>query len=196
VADNPGMFDGADTVVLYEELAFQDVLPVLWHASPGAPDPDAAASLAERNMQVLQAWDAMEEHGPVEKPDENSPYAADLMRLERKMNLLLDLVGQILATNRPRPKPAYVRFNALGAVWRGASPLPEAGAQGILEVYLHDCLAQPLRLPGRVTNVTPDGNVKARFSPLSEAVADLIEKMAFRRHRRQIAGTRTVRALK
>jgi hypothetical protein len=190
------MFDGADTVVLYEELAFQDVLPVLWHSTAGPPDPDAAASLAERNMQVLQSWDAMQEHGPVEKPDENSPYAADLMRLERKMNLLLDLVGQILATNRPRPKPAYVRFNALGAVWRGPPPLPEAGAQGILEVHLHDCLAQPLRLPGRVTSVTPDGNVKARFSPLGEAVADLIEKMAFRRHRRQIAGTRTVRALK
>jgi len=190
------MFDGADTVVLYEELAFQDVLPVLWQSTAAAPDPDAAASLAERNMQVLQSWDAMQEHGPVEKPDENSPYAADLMRLERKMNLLLDLVGQILATNRPRPKPAYVRFNALGAVWRGAPPLPEAGAQGVLEVHLHDCLAQPLRLPGRVTNVTPDGNVKARFSPLGEAVADLIEKMAFRRHRRQIAGTRTVRALK
>lgn len=189
------MFDGADTVVLYEELAFQDVLPVLWRAAPGQLDSDAAASLAERNLQVLQAWDAMEEHGPVEKPDENSPYAADLMRLERKMNLLLDLVGQILAANRPRPAPVYVRFNALGAVWRGTPPLPEAGAQGTLEVHLHDCIAQPLRLPGRVTSVTPDGNVKARFSPLGEAVADLIEKMAFRRHRRQIAGTRTVRAL-
>jgi hypothetical protein len=194
-ADNPSMFDGADTVVLYEELAFQDVLPVLWRASAGPFDADTAAGLAERNVQVLQAWDAMEEHGPVEKPDEKNPYAVDLMRLERKMNLLLDLVGQILATNRPRPAPAAVRFNALGAVWRGAQPLPEAGAQGVLEVYLHDCLAQPLRLAGRVTSVTPDGNVKARFLPLGEVVADLIEKMAFRRHRRQIAGTRTVRAL-
>jgi len=127
----------------------------------------------------------------VEKPDENSPYAADLMRLERKMNLLLDLVGQILTANRPRPAAAAVRFNALGAVWRGTPPLPETGAQGTLEVYLHDCLAQPLRLPGRVTSVAPDGNVKARFIPLGEPVADLIEKMAFRRHRRQIAGTRT-----
>ena len=194
-ADSPGMFDGADTVVLYEELAFQGVLPVLWRASQGTLDADTSASLADRNQQVLQAWDALEEHGPIEKPDENSPYAADLMRLERKMNLLLDLVGQILATNRPRPAPAAVRFNALGAVWRGAPPLPETGAQGTLEVYLHECLAQPLRLPGRVTNVTPDGNVKARFLPLGESVADLIEKMAFRRHRRQIAGTRTVRAL-
>jgi hypothetical protein len=194
-ADTPGMFDGADTVVLYEELAFQGVLPVLWRPFQGTLDADTAASLTDRNQQVLQAWDALEEHGPVEKPDENSPYAADLMRLERKMNLLLDLVGQILATNRPRPTPASVRFNALGAVWRGAAPLPETGAQGTLEVYLHECLAQPLRLPGRVTNVTPDGNVKARFLPLGESVADLIEKMAFRRHRRQIAGTRTVRAL-
>lgn len=186
------MFDGADTVVLYEELAFQGVLPVLWRPAPGPPDADTAASIADRNQQLLQAWDAMEEHGPVEKQkaDENGPYAADLMRLERKMNLLLDLVGQILATNRPRPTPTSVRFNALGAVWRGTPPLPEAGAQGTLEVYLHDCLAQPLRLPGRVTNVTPDGNVKARFVPLGEPVADLIEKMAFRRHRRQIAGAR------
>jgi hypothetical protein len=190
------MFDGADTVVLYEELAFQAVLPVLWRTSLTSPDPDTAASLAERNLQVLQAWDAMEEHGPVEKTDENNPYAADLMRLERKINLLLDLVGQVLATNRPRPTPAAVRFNALGAVWRGTPPLPEAGAQGVLEVYLHDCLAQPLRLPARVTSVTPDGNVKARFIPLGEPIADLIEKMAFRRHRRQIAGTRTVRALR
>ncbi|HJS89345.1 MAG TPA: PilZ domain-containing protein [Steroidobacteraceae bacterium] len=190
------MFDGADTVVLYEELAFQDVLPVLWRTSAAAPDADTAAGLAERNLQVLQAWDAMDEHGPMEKSDENSPYAADLMRLERKMNLLLDLVGQILAANRPRPAPTSVRFNALGAVWRGTSPLPEAGTQGVLEVYLHDCLAQPLRLPGRVTNVTPDGNVKARFLPLGETIADLIEKLAFRRHRRQIAGTRTVRSLR
>ena len=184
------MFDGADTVVLYEELAFQSVLPVLWRPCAGPLDAETAAGLADRNQQVLQAWDAMEEHGPVEKPDENSPYTADLMRLERKINLLLDLVGQILAANRPRPIPAAVRFNALGAVWRGTAPLPETGAQGVLEVHLHECLAQPLRLPGRVTSVTPDGNVKARFIPLGETVADLIEKMAFRRHRRQIAGTR------
>ncbi len=191
-ADTGGMFDGADTVVLYEELAFQDVLPVLWRALPAPPDQELAAGFAERNLQVLQAWEAMDEHGPlVEKADENTPYAADLMRLERKINLLLDLVGQILANNRPRPAPSAVRFNALGAAWRGAAPLPEAGAQGVLEVYLHECLAQPVRLPGRITSVTPDGVVKARFVPLGEPVADLIEKLAFRRHRRQIAGSRT-----
>jgi hypothetical protein len=187
------MFDGADTVVLYEELAFQDVLPVIWRQMPNSADRDMAAGFSERNLQVLQAWDAMEEHGPIDKPDESAPYAADIMRLDLKINLLLDMVGQILAANRPRPPAVSVRFNALGGMWRGIAPLPEAGEQGVAEIYLHDALAHPLRLPGRVTNVTPDGHVKVRFAPVGEAVADLIEKLAFRRHRRQIAGTRQPR---
>jgi Atypical PilZ domain, cyclic di-GMP receptor len=187
------MFDGADTVVLYEELAFQDVLPVVWRQMPNSADRDMAAGFSERNLQVLQAWDAMDEHGPVDKPDEAAPYAADIMRLDLKINLLLDMVGQLLAANRPRPAAVPVRFNALGGMWRGTAPLPEAGQQGVAEIYLHDALVQPLRLPGRVTNVTPEGQVKVRFAPVGEAVADLIEKLAFRRHRRQIAGSRQPR---
>ncbi len=188
------MFDGADTIVLYEELAFQDVLPVMWRVLPNPADREMAAGFSERNLRILQSWEAMDDHGPVEKPDENSPYAADIARLDLKINLLLDLVGQILTSNRPRPAAVPVRFNSLGAVWRNAGgALPEAGTQGVAEIYLHDSLAQPLRLPGRVTNVTPDGHIKVRFAPVGEAVADLIEKLAFRRHRRQIAGTRQPR---
>jgi hypothetical protein len=187
------MFDGGETIVLYEELALQDVLPVVWRSQPGAPDPDTAAGYTERNVRLLQAWAAIAQLGPAEKPDENAPHAADLMRLELKVNLLLDLVGHMLLTNRPRPAAVPVRFNSLGAVWRAAAPLPQAGAQGVAEIYLHDCLAEPLRLPGRVTSVTPDGHVKVRFAPTGETVADLMEKLAFQRHRRQIAGARQPR---
>jgi Atypical PilZ domain, cyclic di-GMP receptor len=187
------MFDDADTVVLYEELAFQAVLPVFWRQLPGPADRDTAAGFTECNLQLLQAWDAMDEHG-VDKPDENAPHAADIMRLDLKINLLLDLMGQLLAANRPRPPAVHVRFNALGGMWRsGGGSLPEVGEFGVAEIYLHDCLAQPLRLPGHVTNVTPDGQIKVKFAPVGEAVADLIEKLAFRRHRRQIAGSRQPR---
>ncbi len=179
------MIDTADTIVLYEELAFQDVLPLHWLTQ--APEPAAAASLAERNLQVLQAWDALEDHGSVEKPDENTPLAADIQRLDRKMTLLLGLVGQLLAVNRPRPPAVPLRFNARGALWRSSQP-PPPGSHGVLEIYLHECLAQPLRLTGEVTAVTPNGEVKARFAPLDEAVSAAIAKVTFRRHRRQIAG--------
>jgi hypothetical protein len=186
------MYDGADTVVLYEELAFQDMLPIQWR--PAAPEPDVSNAFEERNLRVLQAWDAMEEHAPVEKKNnDDSAYAAELLRLDSKLNLVLDLIGQLLIANRPRPKAAAVRFNALGATWRLSGKLPEAGEQGFVEIYLRDCLAEPLRLPGRITSVTPEGQIKVRFLPLGEAVSDLIEKLAFRRHRRQIAGARQPR---
>ena len=65
-----------------------------------------AQRLAERNLRVLQACDALEEHGKTEKPDDDSPHSADIMRLDFKLNLLLDLVGQLLAASQPRARAA------------------------------------------------------------------------------------------
>lgn len=180
------MVDTADTIVLYEELAFQDVLPVRWHEQ--VPEAGMEASLADRNLQVLQAWDALEDHGLVEKPDDNAPLAADIQRLDRKISLLLALVGQLLAANHPRPAATPLRFNAHGALWRPTGARPQPGSQGILEIYLHECVAQPLRLAGQVRSVTPAGEVKVRFTPLDDTLGAVIAKVAFRRHRRQIAG--------
>lgn len=184
------MYEGLDTVILYEELAYEDVLPVAWRPLPEPFDPAIVGSFADRNLRVLQAVSALDEHGQIEKPDENAPHAADIMRLEMKMNLLLDMVGALLIASRPRPKPAAVRFNALGGVFQGTSPFPPLGNQGVLEVYLRDCVADPLRLFGRIASVSPDGKVKVRFVPPGENISDLLEKLAFRKHRRQVAGVR------
>jgi hypothetical protein len=184
------MYEGLDTVILYEELAYEDVLPVAWRALPEPFDPAIVGSFADRNLRVLQAVSALDEHGQIEKPDENAPHAADIMRLEMKMNLLLDMVGALLIASRPRPKPAAVRFNALGGVFQGTAPFPPLGNQGVLEVFLRDCVADPLRLFGRIASVSPDGKVKVRFVPPGENISDLLEKLAFRKHRRQVAGVR------
>lgn len=184
------MYDGSDTVILFEELAYQDVLPVAWRPLGDDIDPDLAASYGASNLRVLQACTALQEQGPVEKPDESSPHAADFLRIELKINLLLDVVGRILAAGQPRPPVAAIRFNALGATFQGAQPLPTPGTQGSVDIYLRECVAEPLRLIGRVANVSPRGEIKVRFLPPGEAVSDLLEKLAFRRHRRQVAGSR------
>lgn len=188
------MYDGSDTIILFEELAYQDVLPVAWRPLPDELDTDMAAAYSDGNIRVLQACAALEEHSTGEKPEENSPHAADLVRIDLKINLLLDLVGKILASSHPRPKPLPVRFNAIGATFRPPSTaVPRPGAHGLLEVYLHDALAEPVRLVGRVTKAEPNGDVHVKFLPPGEATADLIEKLAFRRHRRRIAGSRQPR---
>jgi hypothetical protein len=187
------MYEGVDTVILYEELAYEDVLPVAWRPRSEPLDAIAVASLTDRNVKTLQVCAAIEEHGAVEKQDDKSPNSADLQRLEVKMNLVLDVLGQILAASVPRPPQTSIRFNALGATWRMRPPYPQPQAEGLLEIYLRDCIAQLLTLIARVSSVTPDGVVKARLSPPGEATADLIEKLAFRRHRRQVAGVRQPR---
>jgi hypothetical protein len=55
-------------------------------------------------------------------------------------------------------------------------------------------LVQPLHLPAQIVGGAPAGQVRARFLSLGESVADHIEKLVFRRHRRKIAGSRQQRS--
>lgn len=186
------MQDLRDTVILHQELAYEDVLPVVWRPSPEAIGSALVAGLADRNVKTLQACAAIDEAGPVER-DDNAPNATDLQRLELKLNLVLELLGQLAANGVPRPDAAAVRFNARGASWRMREPFPKPGDQGLLDIYLRDWIAQPLTLALQIADVTADGVVTGKALPPGEAVSDLIEKLAFRRHRRRVAGTRQQR---
>ncbi len=184
------MFDGSDTVVLYNELAYEEVLPISWAPVSGPVDAALAASFAHRNVRLLQALAAIEDHGAADKPDESTP---DLTRLDFKINLLLDLVGQLVVANRPRPASVAIRFNSQGAIWRASAALPAVGKQGMVEIHLRDFLVEPLRLLGTITSVGADGEVTAKFAPVGEPLADLLERLIFRHHRRQVAGNRQPR---
>jgi hypothetical protein len=188
------MYEGVDTVILNNELAYEDLLPVAFKLLPRQLDAAAAQALADRNVRLLQVCAAVEEQGATGLQEEgsHSQHSADLTRLEVKVNLLLDLMGQLLAAQSPRPRPAVIRFNATAVQWRPLEP-PRSGSQGLLEIWLRDSLPQALTLIVNVTHVANDGLVKATVTPPGEAVADLIEKLAFRRHRRHVAGVRQPR---
>lgn len=186
------MYEGVDTVILNNELAYEDLLPVAFKPLAKPLDLATVTALTDRNLRMLQVCAILEEHGAVEKKDESSPHAADILRLEVKVNLLLDLVGQLMAAQLPRPAPTVVRFNAQGALWKASEP-PRVGQHGMLEIWLRDSLPRPLALPANVTQVSAEGQVKATFVPPGEATSDLLEKLAFRRHRRQVAGVRQPR---
>jgi atypical PilZ domain-containing cyclic di-GMP receptor len=183
------MFDGRDTIVMFDKIAYEDLLPARWRPLAQTVSDLQAQQLAERNLRVLQACDALEEQGRLEKADDQSPHSADLMRLDLKLNLLLDVVGQLLAASQQRAQPVQVRFNAMGANFAWAQPIP-LGAHGILELTLRDIVVQPLQLPAEVVSGAAAGQVRVRFVSLGETVADHIEKLVFRRHRRKIAGAR------
>ncbi len=186
------MIEQGDTVILRNELAYIDCLPVSFAAGKDAPDAAARASMAEHNLRLLLASAALEEHGQLDKTDDNSPNSADLLRMEQKVNLLLDVVGYLLSASQSRPEPTPIRLNALGAVWEAGAATPAEGATGVLNVYLRDCLVQPLQLLAKAVTVK-DGETHLEFEHLPDSVAHHLEKLVFRRHRRQIAGTRQAR---
>jgi hypothetical protein len=190
------MFDGRDTIVIDDKIAYEDLLPVRWRPESAAPTEVQAASLSERNLRVLQACDALEEHGQLEKNvDDDSPHSADLMRLDFKLNLLLELAGQLLAQTQARAQTTQIRFNAMGAVWKTGETLT-GDSHGILEITLRDVIVQPLYLPAQIVPGVQAGFARARFLALGETVANHIEKLVFRRHRRKIAGARQSSARK
>jgi len=118
--------------------------------------------------------------------------------------------GTVVTTWQPRPEheafDGYVNGGILGTLidchsnWTaihalmtksGASEAPSTVTAEYSVQFLKPTPSnQPLRLIGRVANVSPGGEVKVRFLPPGEAVSALLEKLAFRRHRRAVAGNR------
>lgn len=184
-----------DTVILHEELAYADVLPVGFRRLDGPLDVAHVASIAERNLRTLLACAALEEHGQHDKQSEDSVHAADILRIDLKVNLLLDMVGALLAASQSRPPAVPARFNPHGIVWEcvGTTLAPAPGAFGLVEIHLKECLVQPLTLCGTVADGPADRHVHVRFDSIPDQVADQFERLVFRRHRRQVAGGRTQR---
>lgn len=184
------MHEGIDAVVLYNELACPDVLPVQWQALQQPPEAFALQGMEEANTLLLQACVAVEEHPARDKHEDLGPLAGELARLDFKLNLILQLLDRLVPRD-PMPAPTPVRFNALGASWElaGATPPALPGLSGLLRIQLRSSLPQPLEWPAEVTQVT-QSQVQARFIRLPAPVGELLQKLAFLRHRRQVAGVR------
>ncbi|HEY6453535.1 MAG TPA: PilZ domain-containing protein [Steroidobacteraceae bacterium] len=185
------MYEGVDTVVLYDELAFHDVLPVQWKPLSRPLDRFELIGLDESNLLLLHACVAVEEHPARDKNEDLGPLAGELARLDFKLNLVLQLLAKLISQERIAT-PTTVQFNALGASWTALGATPSLGESGLLRVQLRSSVPQPLELPGEVSAV--DGaTVRVKFPELSEGTAQLIHKLAFLRHRRDIADARKAR---
>jgi hypothetical protein len=187
------MYEGIDTVVLHNELAYFEVLPVEWEPLAQPLEQFELNGMDEANILLLQACVAVEEHPLRDKNEELTPLASELARLDFKLNLVLQLLGTLVMKNQVAAATA-VRFNALGASWQSRSAAPLRGAQGMLKIRLRSSLPQTLNFAAEVTGV--DGSeISARYLHLSESTAELIQRLCFLRHRKLVADKRKSRVL-
>jgi len=177
---------------LGDGLVFDESLPLAWTAGPLAEGLGLARLNAD-NHQLLGAESSLDDVRVSEALKDESPALLhELQRLEYKLNILLRLTAELAARSSPLPPSHAVRLSSRGLEWFGDGA-PAVGSTGLLEVYINPALPQPLKIPcNAVGERVQDGMrvVQLRFSGLSDAVAELLDKLIFRHHRRLVAGAR------
>lgn len=174
-------------------LSYEDLLPLEWRRCGTEGRDAAAARLNDANEDMLRMLAIIEER-TLEKPDEPGAASAELLRLEAKVNLLLDMMGQVLSNHVVLPDPVPVRLGAAGMEFAHTAP-PRAGEHIVASLYLHPHYPRPLEVMGEVVAANDTGSgahwVHVGFEQISPAVQDWLERFIFRRHRRMIAQSRT-----
>ena len=174
----------------FEGIALYERLPFSW-------SPAELGDLAEldhvnhETARALQALAVFEET-PREIASESTHHASpELLHLQVKVDVLLSLMGRLISENAGVPTRHSVVLRGKSVEWSGPDQAKaKPGDTGYATIYPSPMLPLPLRLPCCIVGSTERSGARwlqTRFEHLSPAVAAGLEKMVFRRHRRQVA---------
>ena len=172
-------------------LVCEDVMPLRCTQLTHAPTEVQRAQCQEANEDILRIIASLDEHF-LEGGDEHDVTAQGLQRIDFKLNLVLDLVGQVLAHHLTLPESVSVSFNTEAIQWEGLSA-PDAGAGVKIELYVSRKYPRAIVLYGKVqaVQIIPGAfKVGVAFEGLNEIVCDGLGKLIFRHHRRHVAHAR------
>lgn len=184
--------DNSDTNPLVDSLVYAASLPLSWSArEDGYPDVNYI-SIAEHNEHVLRCANLLSEHLR-DKMEEETEMDSALMRLEAKVNLLLELVSKLDQRVDQIPDASEIRLASDGIEWICNDSPPTEGHSIWVNLYIDSRIPEAMTIPARVLTVC-EGlrgfTVVARYELLGEVVQEQMDKMIFRHHRRMIAQSR------
>jgi hypothetical protein len=178
-------------------LAYEDEAPLGWKTLATLPEGVELNQLNAQNARLLQADASIEEHrGTLEPKDETQPLVQEIHRLEFKLDIVLRLMSNLLERQHGVPQRRKFRIYAQGLEWSEAAPQLSIGERGLVSLHLNRALPYPIELPGEIVAVHPmdeQMTLRMEFRGLSVQVTELIEKLIFRHHRRQVAEARQSR---
>jgi hypothetical protein len=173
----------------FDGLALHDFLPLAWEPSP-LSDPAELEHYNQETARALQAL-ALFEEAPKEISTDAVPKGQELLHLEAKVDVLLSLVTRLVSHQQGLPKRHNTVLRADTLEWTGPSAeQARTGDTGVIVIYPNPLLPMPFRLAGRVVSTVERAGIKwrlTRFENLSPLVSVGLEKLVFRRHRRQVA---------
>ena len=177
---------------LGDGLIFEEALPVVWTAGPLA-EGLVLARLNADNHQLLAAEASLDEVRVHEALKDESPaLVQELQRLEYKVNILLRLTAELALRSSGLPPPQRIRLTSRALEWFSEQGLA-VDSTGLLAVYINSALPQPVKIPCVVVGERVQDEmrvVQMRYTGMSDAVVEQLDKLIFRHHRRLVAGAR------
>jgi len=173
----------AEVELFDEAMSCRDALPAAFVSA--ALDERRIVQSCERAEALLRTI-AQIEDGTGE--DDDRAHDPVIQRLEAKVNVLLELVGGLIARDLAMPPVREVRWSRKGIVLAQAEG-GSLGEHGLLRLQPAAWLPQLLELPARVIAVEPGAERRLwlRVEPLPDPLEAALERHLFRVHRRAIA---------
>ncbi|HMV39999.1 MAG TPA: PilZ domain-containing protein [Plasticicumulans sp.] len=173
-----------------EGLYHEALLPLAWRALPELPGPEMARQETEAAREVLRSLLTLA-LGPGEATDDvaaagGGERGGELLRLERKLDLVLELLGRLLIRAENLPPLHKVRLSAETVLWQ-SDEIPSPGPVAV-ELHLDLRYPLPLCLSG---NAQVDGDqVRVDFASADPTLRDALERLIFLLHRRRLGRER------
>jgi len=162
-------------------ILFQRSFPLAWSVVPSAVVP----ANPEQNHLIFGLLDSLDEN-ITRKQDKDQ--TGEWQRLEAKLNIILQLLGQLLQNRQALPVRTDIRFSSDTLSWQVDTPPPPGSLLEVL-LYPEDSVPLALRFTAGIVSVN-DHWLVADIRGLSEDERAIWSRWVFRQHRRQVAMTR------
>ena len=167
-------------------INYEARLPLSWKLAPDNLSNMLLQQFNEQNEKYLRIISILNEY-PVEHHDEHSS-------VDFKLSIMLDLLGELLATHLMVPAKSNVRIGSMGMEWLSVGKnVPEKGARILIDLFMHHQYPRPIIIPAEVRAVVSNDDgyrCVVKYFGQSETVRDMFEKIIFTHHRRSIAHAR------
>ena len=175
-------------------LVFAGRLPLAWQELSALPDDLELREMDRANLQNLNTLFALDIHAGDFGDDPTAlANASELKRLDFKVSLLLELVGQLFARQQNIPPERLLTLTVNSLTWPANAESPAPGALLRLELYCNLSYPRPLLIPAQVAQTPPDPAgrfLQADFYAPSHSLQEALERYIFLQHRRTIANSR------
>lgn len=169
-------------------LTIEADLPIA--VSGGEPATNGAfdSTNATANLQLLRALNLLTLGARSDYGDSAAEASHDIARIEAKLDMLLLLMGSLVAEKVSLPPTRAVRFNAESVVVAGP-PSHAVGEPVVVTFYPSAEIPRAVVLRAVVAHAVdePQPGVTLDLGPMEDALRDEFERYIFLRHRRELA---------